>query len=94
MRMMLLVAAPGSHPVHMLPCMSQAGPSQPPPDRRPKAPSSGSGKRIDKAILKLADCLSQNTGMQDRLATAVQERASPGLAFCQWMGLEMSKLDE
>ena len=45
-------------------------------------------------ILKLADQLSQNTGMQDRLQSAVQESAKPRIAFCQWMGLEMSKLDE
>ena len=52
------------------------------------------GKRVDKAILKLADRLSQNTGMQDRLQSAVQESAKPCITFCQWMGLEMSKLDK
>ena len=81
-------------PTTQLPSTSQASRSQPPCDRRPGAPSSGSGKRVDEAILKLADCLSQNTGMQDRQATAVQESTNPRLAFCQWMGLEMSQLDE
>ena len=79
-----------------LPRTSQAGPSQAPRDRRPRAASStGTGKRVDKAILKLADHLSQNTGVQDQLQSAVQESGKPPVAFCQWMGLEMmSKLDE
>ena len=55
--------------------------------------SSGSGKRVDEALRKLADRLSQNTGMQDWLAPAMQESTTPHLAFCQWMGLKMSKLD-
>ena len=81
-------------PSTQLPSTSQVGRSQPPRDRRPRAPSSGSGKHVDEAILKLADFLSQNTGVQDRLATAVQDSTDPRLAFCQWMGLEMSKLDK
>ena len=81
-------------PSTQLPSMTQAGPSQAPHDRRPRPVSSGSGKCVDEAILKLADRLSQNTGMQDRLATAVQESAKPCLTLCQWMGLEMSMLDE
>ena len=28
------------------------------------------------------------------MATTVQESTSPHLSFCQWMGLEMSNLDE
>ena len=56
--------------------------------------NSGTGKRVNEAILKLADHLSQNTGMQDWLQSAVQESAKPCIAFCQWMGLEMSKLVE
>ena len=48
-------------PSTQLPSTSQASPSQPPSDRRPKAPSSSSGKRVDEAILKLANHLSQNT---------------------------------
>ena len=78
-----------------LPSMSQAGPSQARCDGKPGAASStGTGKRVDKTILKLADRFSQNTGMQDRLQSAVQESAKPCIAFCQWMCLEMSKLDE
>ena len=50
--------------------------------------------RVDEAILKLANRLSQNTGVQDRLQSAVQESAKPCITFCQWMGLEMSKLHE
>ena len=44
---------------------SQAGPSQPAQhDRRPPRPrSSAAGRKVDKAIMKLADRLSQNTGM-------------------------------
>ena len=56
--------------------------------------STDTGKRVEEAILKLADCLSQNTGMQDWLQSTVQESAKHSIAFCQWMGLEMSKVDE
>ena len=58
--------------------------------------SSGSstGKRVDEVILKLADLLSQNTGMQDQLQSTVQESAKPCITFCQRMGLEISKLEE
>ena len=77
---------------------SQAGPvKHHSHDRRPRAASStgsSTGKRVDEAILKLVDWLSQNTGMQDRLQSAVKKSAKPNIAFCQWMGLEMSKLDE
>ena len=81
-------------PSTQLPNMAQASPSQAPCDRRPRPASNGSGTCADEAILKLADCLSQNTGVQYRLATAVQESPKPCLAFCQWIGVEMSKLDE
>ena len=50
--------------------------------------STSTGKRVDGAILKLAEWLSLNTGVQDCLASAVQESSNPCLAFCQWMGLE------
>ena len=56
--------------------------------------STGTGKRVDEAILKLADRLSQNTGVKHWLQSTVQESAKPSIAFCQWMGLEMSKLDD
>ena len=49
---------------------------------------------MDEAILKQADRLSINTGVQDLLASAVQESTNPCLAFSQWMGLEMCKLSE
>ena len=54
----------------------------------------GTGKRVDEAILKLANDLSQNAGMQDWLQSTVQEHAKPCFTFCQWMGLEVSKLDK
>ena len=47
-----------------------------------------------RSILKLAEWLSLNTGVQDRLASAVQESTNPCVAFCQWMGLEACKLSE
>ena len=78
-----------------LPSTSHASPSQAPCDRRPRAVSStGTGKRVYDAILKLADHLSQDTGVQDRLQSAVQESAKPDITFCQWMGSEMSKVDK
>ena len=70
------------------PSTSQAGPSQA-RDRRSRAVSSTStGKRINEAILKLAEQLAVNTGGQDRLSSAIQEGSDERLAFCQWMGLE------
>ena len=78
----------------MQPSTSQPSPSQA-RDRRPKATTSTStGKRVDKAILKLAECLTINTGVQDRLASTIQEGSNPHLAFCHWMGLEACKLSE
>ena len=70
-----------------LPTSFQAVPSQPPPrDRRPpRAASSGSGWKVDKAILKLADRLSQNPGMQDRLQSAVQESALASSSASGWV---------
>ena len=45
---------------------SQASPSQAPHNRRtPSAASGGTGNRVYKDILKQADRLSQNTGVQD-----------------------------
>ena len=38
--------------------------------------------------------MGDNTAIQDRLQTTEQEAARPRIAFCQWMGLEMAKLDE
>ena len=49
---------------------------------------------MDEAIRKLVDRLSDNTAVQDRFKSAVQEGNSARVAFCQWMELEMSKLDE
>ena len=69
-------------PSGMQPITSQADPSHI-RDRRPKVTSSTSiGKRVDEAILKLGDRLSLNTGVQDRLASAIQESTNPRLAFC------------
>ena len=79
-------------PSGMQSSMSQAGPSEA-CDRRPKpATSTSTGKRVDEAILKLAEQLTVNTGVQDYLASAVQEGSNPHIAFCQWMGLEACKL--
>ena len=73
---------------------SQASPSQV-CDRRPKAESSTStGKRVNESIIKLAEQLAVNTGVQDRLASAVQEGSNERLAFCQLMGLEACTLSE
>ena len=72
--------------------MSQAGPSQI-RDRRHKAAST-TGKRVDEAILKLAERMASNTSVQDRLASAVQEGSNEHLAFWQWKGLEACKLSE
>ena len=56
--------------------MSQAGPSQP-HDKRPRAePSTSSGKWVDMAILKLAERLNLNTGVQDCLASAYRRAAT------------------
>ena len=55
------------------PSTSQASPSQA-RDRRPRpATSTSTDKRVDEAILKLAERLNLNTGVQDSLASAVQE---------------------
>ena len=93
MRTMSPVAAPASRPVHSCPVHLRPAPVNHHVTGGANTPSSGSGKCVDETILKLSDHLSQNTGVQDQLATAVQESTSPHLAFCQWMGLEMSKLD-
>ena len=68
------------------PNTSQASPSQV-RSSRPKALST-TGKRVDEAILKLAEHMVLNTSVQDRLATVVQDGSNEWLAFCQWMGLE------
>ena len=77
-----------------LPTSFQAGPSQPYARRCPRPGASGSGCNIDEAIVKLAEKLTQNTGVQDWLQSVVQESAKPCITFCQWMGAEMSSLDE
>ena len=76
-----------------LPTSSQATPRQPRRDRRAPRAASG-GKRVDDAIVKLVDVLTQNTGVQDRLQSTVQEAARPRVAFCQWMGLDMANLEQ
>ena len=43
--------------------------------------------------MKLVDKITENTGMQNRLQSAVQESAKPRFAFCQWMGAELSFLE-
>ena len=43
--------------------------------------------------MKLAERITANTVMQDRLQSAVQESANPCVAFFQWMGVEVSSLD-
>ena len=76
-----------------LPSSYQAGPSQP-RDRRPPRPgASGSGRKVNDVIVKLAERINANTVMQDRVQSAVQESAKPCIAFCQWMGAEVSSLD-
>ena len=65
-----------------------------PHDRRPLRPAgSGSGRKLDKAMMKLVDKITENTGMQDQLQSAVQEGAKPRFTFCQWMGAELSFID-
>ena len=59
-----------------------------------RSSSTSSGKQVDEAILTLAEWLNLNTGVQDRLGSAVQESSNLHLAFCQWMGLEACKLSE
>ena len=66
---------------------------QPPRDRRAPRVASG-GKQVDCAIVKLCNHLTENTGIQDRLQSTVQEDTRPCVAFCQWMGLEVANLDE
>ena len=56
--------------------------------------ASGSGCKINDAIVKLAEKITANTVMQDQLQSAVQESAKPCIAFCQWMGVEMSSLND
>ena len=70
---------------------SQAG-SQQPRDRRSPRAAAG-GRKVDDAILSLLDDMKDNTATQDRLESAEQEAARPRAAFCQWIGLEMAKLD-
>ena len=72
---------------------SQAGPSQP-HDRRPPRPgASVSGHKIDDAIVKLSERITADSVVQDQLQSTVQESAKPRIAFCQWMGAEVSSLD-
>ena len=44
-------------------------------------------------MLNLVDKISENTGMQDRLQSAVEESAKPRFAFCKWMGAELAFID-
>ena len=39
------------------------------------------GKRVNEAILKLAEQMSVNTGVQDQLVIAIQEGSNDCLAF-------------
>ena len=43
--------------------------------------------------MKLVDKITENTGVQDQLPSAVQKGAQPHFAFCQWMGAELSFID-
>ena len=95
MMMMMQAACPPAQPSTQPTSTSQ--PSQVPRDRRPRAAGGkdgGTGKRVYEAILKLVDRLSDNTTVQNRIKSAVQQGNSARVAFCQWMGLEMSKIDE
>ena len=71
---------------------SQAA-SQLPRDTRYPRTASGV-RRVDDAILSLVQHMTDTSAIQDRLQTAEQEASRPRIAFCQWMGLEMGKLDE
>ena len=48
---------------------------------------------LDEAMMKMVDKITKNTGVQDRLQSAVQESAKPWIAFCQWMGAGLSFID-
>ena len=72
---------------------SSQGASQQPHDTGSPQASSGV-RRVDDAILSLVEQMNVNTAIQDHLQTAEQEASRPRVAFCQWMGLEMAKLDE
>ena len=43
--------------------------------------------------MKLVNKITENTGMQDRLQSTVQEGAQPCFAFCQWMCAELSFIE-
>ena len=49
---------------------------------------------MDDVILSLVEWMNVNTAIQDHLQTAELEASRPRGTFCQWMGLEMGKLDE
>ena len=87
------VSPPARCPVSCL-ALSRPGPVNHVTGGPPRPGSSGSGRKVDEAILKLAARLTQKTGVQDRLQSAVQESARPCVTFCQWMGVEMSNLDK
>ena len=87
------VSVSSSQGPSQLPTSSQAAASQQPHDRS-SSRSASSGKRVNDAILSLVARMSDNTAIQDRLQSVEQEAARPRCAFCQWMGLEMAKLDE
>ena len=71
---------------------SQAASQQPQDTRSPRATSGV--RRVDDAILSLVQHMTETSAIQDHLQTAEQEASRPRIAFCQWMGLEMAKLDE
>ena len=66
--------------------------SQPPHDSR--SPRAASGfRRVDDAILSIVERMNVTTAVQDHLLTAEQEASRLHIAFCQWMGLEVAKLE-
>ena len=75
--------------------LSQADPSHIKDSRstRPKALST-TAKTVDKAILQIADQRSLTRSVQDQLSAVVQGGSNDWIAWCQWMGLETSKLSE
>ncbi|KAF0312859.1 hypothetical protein FJT64_016491 [Amphibalanus amphitrite] len=56
--------------------------------KRPKA------KRIDEAILKIADKMCANEHLKEQLDAAMKAGNNERTMFCQWMGMEASKLSE
>ena len=67
--------------------------SQPPHDKWSSRAAS-TGRKLDDAIFSLVDQMKENSAVHDRLQTAEEAAARPRIAFCQWMGLELAKLNE